>query len=201
MLPLAKWIFDRIGNDKLKRKDLIRKLGFTNLNKGNIVLNDILLGNYSEKQIEDLKIALSDNDLEFEKVVKENELHLALIKGYRQIEKDKYEKSIFKPYIKLGTEKFSPGNFLSSVRLSLYVKIYLSRDIVNKPIGEQISIVKEKIIEKYSNYYSDEFLYPRLGRIVSIKYQYDFYCSVDIDFEDLIQEHSINSFCARTDSN
>lgn len=204
MLPLAKWIYDRIGNDKIKRKDLIHKLGYINLNRGNIVLNSIILGYYSQNQIADLKIALSDDNSGFEKVVKENELHLALIKGYKQVAKDNHEKSIFQPHIKLETEKQVSKNMPAremsqSYLLSRYKDaILLNPKITEEPIQDQIRLVEEKVIEKYGNHYSYEFYFTKLGRIVSIKYHYDFYYSVDIDFEEKIQAYSFNTFCNRT---
>ena len=170
MLPLSKLIYDRIGNNKTKRNDLIHRLGFSNLTKGNNTLVNLLLGRYTEAVIERLRTALDVDDSAFLEALNLNNQILEIGTQSRQLEMDKIGDPFFTPYIKVDFERFRPQYSRHAIELIKYGRIELEKEILVLPEIDQLHIVRNMIVNKYSKYYEDKYLYQALGGIVAIKY-------------------------------
>jgi hypothetical protein len=189
LLPLAKLIYDAIGNDGIKRGELIRKLGFTNFNKGNDELNEIILGRYNLNIIKKLKTALRVDPIEFDSVLKENDLILEIERKMKKARDNEYYRSSFVPYIILKFERLKPKGFSNAVGCSFFKSIKLDNDILKLPIDEQLELVRKRIKEKYSGYNKSHHYYEMMGEILSIKYYFEIDFFVEIDLKIIAEQN------------
>ncbi len=188
MLPLARIIYERIGNDKNKRHELIKALGYTNLRKGDHALNELILGRYDAEIIGKLRQALDVDEKEFEEALRKNNAILEIERKIKKAEEEAYLRRTFEPNIEIKTEKRKVKGFIHGVGLLAFTKTKLDSDILNQPIEEQLRYIKSLITDRYSDYNEYHRYYESLGAIVSVKYHFSYDYFVEFDYQTFIND-------------
>lgn len=106
-----------------------------------------------------------------------------LIYKYDLNKQDIINRSNFRPYINLITEKHKPNSFLNAIMISEYKRSELNSSILNQTYSEQLSQAKKVIYEKYSKHYRLASFENTMGNILEFRYYfcYDYYTQVLFD--------------------
>lgn len=174
MYPLTKLIYDRIGNDHAKKKELMRKLGFTKYSEAEGTFIRLINGQYTQETLEKLRTALDVAPEEFDGAVEETNSRVQIEKEKRSAGNREAERASFLPYIEVKFERFTPTGFMNAMRASHFREVRFESEMSEKPLDEQIQLAEESFRTKYGAYGAASDLFPTLGRILEARYYYEF---------------------------
>jgi hypothetical protein len=183
MLPFYKLIFDEISNNQEILNIFLEHSGFKRVNAS---FSSFILSLNPDNIPPVLRNALSVNIKEYEEIVKETYIICEIINKMKKAEIDRYERSNFNPKIKIEFEYFRPTGVFNAMGLAAMRTYPLEREILKLQVQKQLEFVRTKINEIFSDYYEKNLYKSTLGKILSIKYYFEYEYYIEIDFNPLI---------------
>ena len=166
MYAIGRLLTDIFGRDKNKKRELLRKMGYTNFGKGFSRLDKLIKEGFCSQDFgENLIKALGKLGFDSETV------EGAFKETYQQMEKEQedYARSIFKPYLFVANERKQPerGSTITWMGINNSQTIDLPKDIGDIEWEEQQKIVK-KASKQIKN---KDFLVSHLGNVIGFVYR------------------------------
>lgn len=186
MYELGRFITDKMKLQRIKRTELVYRLGYANMNKGLRALDGCIRDGFPHPfVIQNLPKALNVEASQLEKVLETTRQELL-------DEEEARERKNFAPHLWVITERASPTSITMAVITGLIKKkVRLPKELPTLPFEEQLERVKG--IVKY-HYFIDEGQYPFFGKITGYYFVHHFRENVRLDVKGNVVKRETTPF-------
>lgn len=183
MYPISKLITDSLKANHIRLPALVKKLGYTNINRGIRRLNGLLdKGNVNESILNKIIIELGIDPEEARIAVEETRLMKKQERMEIRQSKEQREREHFRPHIYALSAAQRPFSICAYAMFGGDARrtILLPEDITRKPLQEQMHIIRVLVNEYRLN---NNDLVPFLGPLSGFLYRYAFRQSLQLTIE------------------
>ena len=175
MYAIQKYVIRTMREKRLKRSEVVRRLGYTNVAKGCRRLDQLLQNlEYNDTLIKNLHVALDVPRHQVDEKLAETASELEEERRLEEAREEERERRVFVPYLFCQTERRIPSPiFVCAILNAVSMKyIYLPPDYNQRSASEQEEIRKALVAEKLQK---NDGRIPSFGKITcfTLKRFYD----------------------------